>query len=422
MLLPITSAKGQLKLIIVLIAGLIGSATVLYTNLLVARLAAREQEAIDLYARAQRFVINSDGDNSTGFILEEIINANTTVPIIFADEQDHVIDFKNLALAPTTSAAERTRLLARELSQMKAEHPPIEVAGEGFRNLIYYRNSDLLTQLRRFPYVQLTVIGCFAILTYLVFSSSRRAEQNRVWVGLAKETAHQLGTPLSSLMAWQEYLKSSDRFVGEPIIEELGKDIRRLEIITERFSNIGSVPTVNPEPIGPVTRNALAYLETRMSRKVQITIDTQFPDDTTACLNIPLFEWVIENLSKNAVDAMEGRGRLTITLRALPRQHLIQVDIADTGKGIPKNRLKDVFTPGFTTKKRGWGLGLALAKRIIEGYHGGRLWVLHSEVGRGTTFRLELPAASLSEEIARIPADEEAAVAEKTRVWPAEPV
>ena len=377
-----------------LIAGLIGTATVLYANFLVAKLEAREQAAIDLYARAQQFIITSEGDN-TGFILDEIIKANTTVPIIFTDEHDTVIDFKNIQIDSAATPAQRAARLRKELAQMKEQHQPIIVAGEGFRNYIYYRNSDLLVQLQRFPYIQLTVIGCFAVLAYLVFSSARRAEQNRVWVGLAKETAHQLGTPLSSLLAWQEYLKLSDKFAGEPIVEELGKDIRRLEIITERFSNIGSVPTVKPEPIGPVTRAALGYLETRVSRKVKFTIEQFFADDTTVCLNIPLYEWVIENLTKNAVDAMEGRGALTITMRALPRQQLVAIDVTDTGKGIPKNKLNDVFTPGYTTKKRGWGLGLALAKRIIDGYHKGKLSVLASEVGKGTTFRLLLPADQL---------------------------
>jgi two-component system, sporulation sensor kinase E len=394
MLLPVASQKSRLKLLIVLIAALIGMATVLYANLLVAKLAAREQEAIDLYARAQQFIITSEGDN-TGFILDEIIKANTTVPIIFTDDQDRVIDFKNLTLDSTASAAQRALLLRKELALMKEQHPPIVVAGEGFRNYIYYRNSDLLVQLQRFPFVQLTVLGCFAVLAYLVFSSSRRAEQNRVWVGLAKETAHQLGTPLSSLMAWNEYLKSSDRFQGEPIVEELAKDIRRLEVITERFSNIGSVPTVKPEAIGPVTRAALAYLETRVSRKVKFIIEQHFADATTVNLNVSLYEWVIENLCKNAVDAMEGRGTLTVTLRGLPRQQLIAIDIADTGKGIPKNKLNDVFTPGYTTKRRGWGLGLALARRIIDNYHKGKLTVLHSELGKGTTFRLLLPADQL---------------------------
>ena len=403
-LLPVASQKSRLKVLIVLIAALISTATVLYANLLVAKLAAREQAAIDLYARAQQFIITSEGDN-TGFILDEIIKANTTVPIIFTDEKDVVIDYKNIQLDSASQPAHRARQLARELTLMKEQHPPIVVEGEGFRNHIYYRNSDLLVQLQRFPYVQLTVLGCFAVLAYLVFSSARRAEQNRVWVGLAKETAHQLGTPLSSLMAWQEYLRSSERFADEPIVEELGKDIRRLEIITERFSNIGSVPTVKPEFIGPVTRTALSYLETRVSRKVKFVIEQHFADATTVCLNIPLYEWVIENLTKNAVDAMEGRGQLTITLRGLPRQQLVAIDICDTGKGIPKNKLVDIFTPGYTTKKRGWGLGLALAKRIIDGYHKGKLTVLHSELGKGTTFRLLLPADQL---VASVGAAEEA--------------
>lgn len=409
-LLPAASQKSRLKVLIVLIAGLIGTATVLYANFLVAKLAAREQDSIDLYARAQQFIITSEGDN-TGFILDEIIKANTTVPIIFTDEHDTVIDFKNLVLDSTATPAQRVKLLAQELALMKAQHPPIVVDGEGFRNFIYFRNSDLLVQLERFPYVQLAVLGCFAVLAYLVFSSARRAEQNRVWVGLAKETAHQLGTPLSSLMAWQEYLKASDRFAGEPIVEELGKDIRRLEIITERFSNIGSVPALKPEFIGPVTRTALGYLETRVSRKVTFTVEQHFADATTVGLNIPLYEWVIENLVKNAVDAMEGRGQLTITLRGLPRQQLVAIDVADTGKGIPKNKVNDVFTPGFTTKKRGWGLGLALAKRIIDGYHKGKLTVLHSEVGKGTTFRLLLPADQL---MASVGAAEEAEVVSAT--------
>ena len=394
MLLPVASQKSRLKVLIVLIAALIGTATVLYANFLVAKLAAREQEAIDLYARAQQFIITSEGDN-TGFILDQIINANTTIPIIFTDDRDTVIDVKNIAFVPGSAPGPRAAQLRQELALMKAQHPPIVVAGEGFRNYIYYRNSDLLVQLERFPYVQLTVIACFVVLAYLVFSSARRAEQNRVWVGLAKETAHQLGTPLSSLMAWQEYLRASDKFQGEPIVEELGKDIRRLEIITERFSNIGSIPTVRPEPIGPVAKAALSYLETRVSRKVKFIVEQHFADETTVALNIPLFEWVIENLTKNAVDAMEGRGTLTITLRGLPRQQLVAIDVADTGKGIPKNKLTDVFTPGYTTKKRGWGLGLALAKRIIDGYHKGKLTVLHSEVGKGTTFRLLLPADNL---------------------------
>ncbi|WP_317238922.1 HAMP domain-containing sensor histidine kinase [Hymenobacter sp. 5516J-16] len=259
------------------------------------------------------------------------------------------------------------------------------------RNFIYYKESSLLTQLRFYPLVQLAIIGCLGVIAYFAFSYSRRAEQNRVWVGLAKETAHQLGTPLSSLVGWQAYLRESERFKDEPIVEELGKDIRRLEIITERFSNIGSVPVLKDENILRVTQNAISYLQSRVSRKVSFEIKTDLPTDTPAQVNIPLFDWVIENICKNAVDAMDGRGSITIHLRRPVRnKSQIAIDITDTGKGISKSKLESVFLPGYTTKKRGWGLGLALAKRIIENYHKGRLFVKWSEVGRGTTFRVIL--------------------------------
>jgi len=226
-------------------------------------------------------------------------------------------------------------------------------------------------------------------MAYFTFSYSRKAEQNRVWVGLAKETAHQLGTPLSSLMAWYEYLKGSPKFENEPIVEELGKDVRRLEIITERFSNIGSVPALKDENILRVTENAISYLQNRVSKKVAFSVKAEFPVDTPAKVNIPLFEWVIENICKNAIDAMEGKGNIDLTLSFAGKNN-IAIDIKDNGKGIPKTKVNDVFLPGYTTKKRGWGLGLALAKRIIENYHQGRLFVKWSEVGKGTTFRLLL--------------------------------
>jgi signal transduction histidine kinase len=248
----------------------------------------------------------------------------------------------------------------------------------------------LLTQLRYYPYVQLTVISCFALVAYFAFSYSRKAEQNRVWVGLAKETAHQLGTPLSSLMAWYEYLRSSEKFQHEPIVEELGKDVRRLEIITERFSNIGSVPVLKDENILKVTEKAIEYLKSRVSQKVVFSIKADFPSHVPAKVNIPLYEWVVENICKNAIDAMEGRGSIDVEL-SLSGKNFIAVDIRDTGKGIPKSKLDNVFLPGYTTKKRGWGLGLALAKRIIENYHQGKLFVKWSELGKGTTFRILLP-------------------------------
>ncbi|MBH8559572.1 ATP-binding protein [Hymenobacter negativus] len=398
-MLPIYSQKTRIKILVAVLALLIGAATVIYTNLLVQRVSEREQQQIQLYAKALQFIINSETDTNT-FVFNEIISGNTTIPVLLTDGTN-VVSAKNVAMPKGISPADSVARLGAELALMKKQHPPILVKFGGEQvNYIYYRDSQLLRQLRTYPLVQLVVIGCLAVIAYFAFSASRRAEQNRVWVGLAKETAHQLGTPLSSLVGWQSYLRESDRFRSEPIVDELGKDIRRLEIITERFSNIGSVPVMKDENLYQTTRNAIEYLQSRVSKKVVFKIETDLPMDTPARINVPLFDWVIENICKNAVDAMEGRGSITLHLRrvrtrrtwyrrgAPPRQ--VAIDITDTGKGIPKNKLETVFMPGFTTKKRGWGLGLALAKRIIENYHEGKLFVKWSEVGRGTTFRVVL--------------------------------
>ncbi|WP_192822415.1 HAMP domain-containing sensor histidine kinase [Rufibacter sp. LB8] len=388
----IYSKKSRLKLLIIVVALVIGGATVIYTNLLVAKLSEREQQLIDLYAKGLRYMGNAeiDSDNLV-FVQEEIIDANRSVPVILTDEQENVLAYKNLTIPEKISETRKKALLQREVAKMKTQHKPIVVAyQDDFRNYIFYKDSELLTQLRYYPYVQLTVIACLSLIAYYAFSYSRKAEQNRVWVGLAKETAHQLGTPLSSLMAWYEYLKASPRFENEPIVEELGKDVRRLEIITERFSNIGSVPVLKDEPLLRVVENAIGYLRNRVSQKVAFYVETEFDPETTAKVNIPLFEWVIENICKNAVDAMEGKGSITLRLTKSNTKGAIALDIQDTGKGIPKSKQEEVFLPGYTTKKRGWGLGLALARRIIENYHQGRLYVRASEVGKGTTFRLVL--------------------------------
>ncbi|MFC6996715.1 sensor histidine kinase [Rufibacter roseus] len=388
----IYSKKSRLKLLIMIIALVIGAATVIYTNLLVAKLSEREQQLIDLYAKGLRYMGNAeiDSDNLV-FVQEEIIDANQSVPVILTDEHENALAYKNLEIPEKISEKRKKAMLQREIAKMKAQHPPIEVSyQDDFKNYIFYKDSELLTQLRYYPYVQLTVIACLFVIAYYAFSYSRKAEQNRVWVGLAKETAHQLGTPLSSLMAWFEYLKASPKFENEPIVEELGKDVRRLEIITERFSNIGSVPVLKDEPMLRVVENAIGYLRNRVSAKVAFTIETDFDPDATAKVNIPLFEWVVENICKNAVDAMEGKGSITIRLSKGTAKDTMAIDIQDTGKGIPKAKQEEVFMPGYTTKKRGWGLGLALARRIIENYHAGRLYVRWSEVGKGTTFRVVL--------------------------------
>jgi signal transduction histidine kinase len=400
MLIPLYDQKSRVKLLVLVLALLVGGATMLYTNDLVQRLSEREQNQIDLYAQTQRYMISTEESSSLPFLQDKIIDANTTIPVILTDGEN-IIDTRNLGLATHLSLADSLRQVKKALLEMQQRHPPIVIELPGnTRNYLFYQDSVLLRQLRTYPRVQLAVIASLAMLAYLTFSYSRRAEQNRVWVGLAKETAHQLGTPLSSLVGWQSYLRESERFRDEPIVEELGKDIKRLEIITERFSNIGSVPVLKAENLYLTTRNAIAYLEARVSRKVKFSIETDLPLDTPACINVPLFDWVVENICKNAVDAMDGRGSITLRLRPVrhrrrwwtrrPQRPQVAIEITDTGKGIPKNKLESVFLPGYTTKKRGWGLGLALARRIIENYHQGRLFIKWSEVGKGTTFRLIL--------------------------------
>jgi signal transduction histidine kinase len=400
MLTPLYDQKSRVKLLVLVLALLVGLVTMLYTKRLIQRLSEREQQQIDLYAKTLRYIITSEESSNMPFLLEQIINANTTIPVILTDGEN-IVDTRNLGLSPNLAPADSVRQIRALLLEMQQRHQPIVIElGGNTHNYIFYQDSVLLRDLRTYPWVQLGVIASLAMMAYLSFSYSRRAEQNRVWVGLAKETAHQLGTPLSSLVGWQSYLRESERFHDEPIVEELGKDIKRLEIITERFSNIGSVPVLKAENLYHTTRNAIAYLESRVSRKVKFAIETDLPLDTPACINVPLFDWVVENICKNAVDAMDGRGSITLHLKRVrhrrrwwtrrPQPPQVAIDITDTGKGIPRNKLESVFSPGYTTKKRGWGLGLALARRIIENYHQGRLFVKASEVGKGTTFRLIL--------------------------------
>jgi signal transduction histidine kinase len=254
------------------------------------------------------------------------------------------------------------------------------------RNYIFYKDSILLTQLRYYPTFQLIVVGLFLIVAYLAFSSSRNAEQNQVWIGMAKETAHQLGTPLSSLMAWVELMKL--RGMDEETAVEVEKDISRLQTITERFSKIGSRPTLHKEALLPILENSVNYIKRRTSSKIEFAIKNMQNSDVKVPINIPLFEWVIENLCKNAVDAMENKGSITVCLT--DQKQFVYIDISDTGKGMAKGKFKTVFKPGFTTKSRGWGLGLSLAKRIIENYHAGEIFVKSSEINKGTTFRIVL--------------------------------
>ncbi|QHT70588.1 histidine kinase [Rhodocytophaga rosea] len=388
--------RSKYKIIIVLVALLIGSSSVYYTNYLVTRLAQREREQIQLYANAYRFIVGPENNESIDFVFQEVIRAIDIFPVILTSGNDTIINYRNVKMPasveelPITDERKQS-FLKDELEIMKEEHSPIKIdMGPGQSQYIYYRNSYLLSQLQYYPYVQLTVIAVFAFLAYLAFSYSRTAEQNQVWVGLAKETAHQLGTPLSSLMAWIEYFKTDPKFADDEVIPELEKDVERLEMITARFSNIGSMPTLKPENLYDILEHITAYLQRRISSKIKIHIkgDKNLP---FVNINKHLFEWVIENICKNAVDAMSGSGEITINLKLLNTNKIL-IDITDNGKGISKSNITRVFEPGFSTKKRGWGLGLTLAKRIIENYHSGKIFIKQSEINKGTTFRIVLNA------------------------------
>lgn len=325
---------------------------------------------------------NVMSDLIKSFISDVVVNA-ASVPVVFTDEtREKVIAYGNIDSVKVKDAG----YIKTVVAEMASENRPIEIdLGSGKKNYIFYHNSFILTQIKYFPLVQFIIIGLFLIIAYTLFSTARRAEQNQVWVGMSKETAHQLGTPLSSLMAWIELLKLKG--VDSSLTSEVEKDIKRLETITERFSKIGSVPALEKSDIINVLRHALTYLETRVSKKVSFELKAT-AKELAVPLNIPLFDWVIENICKNAIDAMNGKG--TITVEVSDQTQYVYVDITDTGKGIPKSQFKNVFEPGFTTKTRGWGLGLSLTKRIVENYHKGKIFVKRSEPGKGTTFRIVL--------------------------------
>ncbi len=387
--------KSQYKVVVVLIALLIGSCSVFYTDLLVKQLDKRERQQIELFAKSMQFLVSGQNiSEDINFVFQEINRANEIFPVILVDGKGEIQTHRNVPIPKGASKEREQEILRDELETMKEDHEPIVVnyggdvnSGGDQVNYIYYSNSYLITQLRYYPYIQLSVIGVFVLLGYLAFSYSRKAEQNRVWVGLAKETAHQLGTPLSSLMAWIEYFKADPRYADDEVIPELEKDVERLEMITARFSNIGSVPALKEENVLDVVQKTVLYLQKRISPKVHMYVTSESDELPAVLINKHLFEWVIENLCKNAVDAMSGSGEIRIHLRK-SHQHKLLIDVSDTGKGISKKHITRVFEPGFSTKKRGWGLGLTLAKRIIENYHKGKIFVKQSEPGKGTTFRI----------------------------------
>ncbi|MBL4716439.1 MAG: HAMP domain-containing histidine kinase [Bacteroidia bacterium] len=375
--------KIRWKLILFVMAVIIGLSSLWYTDYIVTQISVEERAKVELWANGTKYIANnieSDGDFS---FLFDIIRNNETVPAILTDQNDNIISDRNLDSAQTNNE----EYMKEQLIIMKSQHQPIEIElYEGQKNYIYYKDSFLLTQLKYYPFIQLAVISLFIMVSYFAMSASRIAEQNQVWVGMAKETAHQLGTPLSSLMALLENFKS--KIGTDENVEELEKDVNRLELITERFSKIGSAPNLQDENAVEVVENSIRYLKGRTSDTVKFNVISANSEPIYAKINIPLFDWVMENLCKNAIDAINGTGTININISESPKN--VFIDVQDSGKGIPKIKVKTIFKPGFTTKARGWGLGLSLAKRIIENYHSGEIYVKESEINKGTTFRIEL--------------------------------
>lgn len=389
--------NSPLKWIILIVSAIISVGSIYYTNVLVQQLKEREFNQINMYAKALEYTLN-DVDNNIIFITEEVIYKNSSIPTILLDDTGEIVYHDNIEIDSGWSKNKINAVLQSELLKMKQTYAPIEIVlkdpntGEVFgKQYVHYRNSFLLTQLVAYPYIQLSVIAIFGFISYLAFNYSKTAEQNRLWVGLAKETAHQLGTPLSSLIGWIEVLRDDPHIKNKGIVDELEKDIRKLRIVTERFSSIGSVPVLKPENIYYLINNVISYIQPRVSSKINFEVYT-LSESINALVHVQLFEWVIENLCKNGVDAIGSSG--TIAIKILRGNGgRVFIDISDTGKGIQKSNITNVFKAGFTTKKRGWGLGLALAKRIIHNYHFGKIYVKSSDESVGTTFRIELKSA-----------------------------
>jgi signal transduction histidine kinase len=379
--------KRRWKILLLLLAVSIGIGSFYYTNWLVRNMAKEERKSVELWATATQSLANFDINSNLDItFLVDILNRNTTIPIIITDSLGRIGENRNIEF----DESNKDKVLSRELQKMKEENDPIIITvSETEKQYLYYRDSILLENLKYYPIVQFAVIFLFILVAYLAFNSSRNAEQNQVWVGMSKETAHQLGTPISSLMAWVELLKMQN--VDDKLIQEFEKDTQRLQKITERFSKIGSVPELTRTDVSETIRSTVEYLKTRSSLNVKFILDFDPQRTYEAPLNASLFTWVIENLCKNAIDAMNNHGTIQISL-ADKTDHLT-IEVSDTGKGISKAYFKTVFQPGFTTKKRGWGLGLSLAKRIVENYHKGKIYLKQSEINKGTTFRIILNKA-----------------------------
>jgi signal transduction histidine kinase len=359
--------------------------TIFYSNYLAKKIAGEEREKVSLWVEATRASAN-DTTGANLAMARMIIEKNRDIPIILANEKDSVVDALNLDSARIASDK---GYLPAKLKEFKAAHDPftIDINKElKLEDRIYYGDSDLLKEVRYYPIVQLVIVALFILITLIAISTRNRSNQNKVWAGMAKETAHQLGTPLSSLEGWVEMLKETPG--NETMAAEIEKDVQRLKLVSDRFGKIGSIPQLEERDIVQQVHNMVAYIRRRATDRVVFNVHSHGETEIPAMISGPLFDWVIENLLKNALDAMEGKGQIDIDIKN--EKAAVVIDVSDTGKGISKKNLANVFKPGFTTKKRGWGLGLSLTRRIIEQYHKGEISVQHSEPGKGTTFRIVL--------------------------------
>jgi len=388
--------KRRWKIFLLVFAIVIGGASVFYSGFFVKKMEREEAVQFQLKIKVlEQQMRMMDNDQLTDVF--ETIKKNNTMDVIITKPDGSIYLWDGLDTTKTFYSLDKTKTydslyFVRQLDKMKKQHKPAIMQGvEGEKLIVYYKDSFILTQLRFFPYIQLGVIGLFLITAYVAFSSARRAEQDQVWVGMAKETAHQLGTPISSLMAWVELMKSKFDAEEDPLIAEMENDIHRLEIITDRFSKIGSKPILEDHVVFIVVKNFVDYFKVRTSDKINFVI--QGDNQVRAMLSIPLFDWVTENLLKNAANAIENEGTITINIIENLTKEEVFIDVSDTGKGISRSKFDTVFQPGYTTRKRGWGLGLSLTKRIIENYHSGQIFVKDSELGKGTTFRIILKSS-----------------------------
>jgi hypothetical protein len=389
--------RRRWKYFLLVFALVIAIGSLLYTRFLVQSIKRSERKRAEVWALSIKQITSSDDNDFLNYVFAVV--DSLTVPAMIVDAKGDIITTKGLdssktyiKLPPGPGVKKAKQYdpayFRNELESMKKEHEPIMLKVIGNSWYVYYHDSFVLTQLKIFPYIQLTVIAIFLLVAYTAFNTSRKSEQNQVWVGLAKETAHQLGTPISSLMAWVELMKDKFNADGDPLIAEMENDIQRLEIVADRFSKIGSQPVLEEHNVYDVVKEFVDYFKVRVSNKINFDIEGN--PYLKAGLNIPLFDWVLENLLKNAVNAIEHTGNIKVEISGSKTRNQVYIDVSDTGKGIPRSKFETVFQPGYTTRKRGWGLGLSLTKRMVENYHKGQIFVKDSELGKGTTFRIVL--------------------------------